>query len=131
MDPKPTTVDAYLANLPPERQGPMAELRAAVRTAAPDAIEGIAYNMPAYRLGGRFLVSFDAFKRHYSLFPATDRILSEHPDGERFVAGRGTFRFAANEPLPLDFVGRAVRTRVAEVADELAGGETSASHSPG
>ena len=115
---KPTDVDSYLASLPADRRAAMDELRTTIRAAAPDATEGIAYNMPAYRLGGRFLVSFDAFKAHHSLFPATERVLAEHPDAARYAAGKGTFRFPAREPLPAELVGRIVRTRVAEVAEE-------------
>ena len=118
MNTKPTDVDSYLGSLPPDRRATMEELRATIRTAAPEATEGIAYNMPAYRLGGRFLVSFDAYKAHYSLFPATDRVLAEHPDAARYAAGRGTFRFPASEPLPAELVARIVGTRVAEVAEE-------------
>jgi len=115
---RPAGVDEYLASLPAGRRGPMDELRAAIRAAAPQADEVIAYNMPAYRLGGRFLVSFDAYKAHYSLFPASDRVLAEHPDGRRYAAGKGTLRFPAKEPIPVDFVTRMVRTRVAELQED-------------
>jgi uncharacterized protein YdhG (YjbR/CyaY superfamily) len=113
---EPASVDAYIASLPPDRRGPMAELRGAVRAAAPEADETIAYNMPAYRShGGQFLVSFDAYKRHYSLFPSTDRMVEEL--GERltpYLAGKGTIRFPADRPIPLDLVADIVRIRVAE-----------------
>lgn len=113
---EPADVDAYLASLPPDRRGPMEELRRAVRAAAPEAEETIAYKMPAYRShGGQFLVSFDAYKRHYSLFPSTDRMVEEL--GARltpYLAGKGTIRFPADRPIPLDLVADVVRIRVAE-----------------
>ena len=63
--------------LPEDRRGPMESLRRAIRAAAADAIEAIAYNMPAFRTaGGRFLVSYDAYKAHYSLFPFTDEMVA-------------------------------------------------------
>ena len=65
-------VDAYMAGLPDDRRAVMEQIRSTVQAAAPDAIEAIAYNMPAFRLNGRFLVSYEAFKRHYSLFPWSD-----------------------------------------------------------
>ena len=68
--PKHESVDAYMASLPDDRRRPMEELRRTVRAAAaPGAVEAIASNLPALRLNGRFLVSYEAFKRHYSLFP--------------------------------------------------------------
>ena len=72
----PTTVDEYIAALPDDRRAAMEELRRTIRAAAPDATESIAYQMPALRShGGQFLVSYSAFKNHYSLFPASDAVV--------------------------------------------------------
>ena len=112
-----TTVDEHLAALPEERRGPMEELRRAIRAAAPLATETIAYAMPAFRSAtGRFLVSYDAFKAHYSLFPSTDEMEAELGDELRpFLAGKGTIRFPADRPIPIGLVERIVKIRVAEV----------------
>jgi uncharacterized protein YdhG (YjbR/CyaY superfamily) len=111
------TVDEYLAALPEDRRGPMNALRRAIRVAAPDAAETIAYNMPAFRTrDGRFLVSYDAFKAHYSLFPFTDAMVASY--GEElgpYLAGKGTIRFPADRPIPEDLVTRLVAIRVAEL----------------
>lgn len=111
------TVDEYLAALPEDRRGPMDALRRAIRAAAPDADETIAYNMPAFRTrDGRFLVSYDAYKRHYSLFPFTDEMVATF--GEElapYLAGKGTIRFPADRPIPEDLVTRLVAMRVAEL----------------
>ena len=74
---KHASVDDYMASLPDDRRSVMEQLRSTIREAAPDATEAISYNMPAFRLGGRFLVSYEAFKRHYSLFPWSDGMLEE------------------------------------------------------
>jgi len=115
--PKHESVDAYMASLPEDRRGPMEELRRTIRAAAPDATEVIAYNMPALRLEGRFLVSYEAFKRHYSLFPWTDAMLEELGEALRpYAVGKGTIRFPADEPIPVDLVTRIVEIRHREVA---------------
>lgn len=112
----PTSVDVYIAALPGERRGHMAQLRAAVRAAAPGAEEVITYKMPGLRLAGRLLVSYDAFARHYSLFPASDAVRAALGDELLpYLAGKGTIRFSADAPLPLDLVRRVVEARVAEV----------------
>ena len=114
-------VDEYLAGLPTDRREVMEQLRRAIREAAPDASEAIAYNMPALRLGGRFLVSYEAYKRHYSLFPWTDAMLAALGEDLRpHAVGRGTIRFAADEPIPLELVARVVEFRHDEVSRELA-----------
>jgi uncharacterized protein YdhG (YjbR/CyaY superfamily) len=115
---EPDTIDDYIATLPQERRGPMEQLRQAVRVAAPEAAETIAYKMPAFRShGGQFLVSFDAYKRHYSLFPFTEAMVETLGDRIRpYLAGQGTIRFPADRPIPTDLVSEIVRIRVAENA---------------
>ena len=112
-----STVDDYLAALPEDRRGPMEQIRDAVRAAAPEAVEAISYKMPAFKLDGRFFVSYDAYKAHYSLFPWSDRMVAEL--GEEiapYVHGRGTLRFPADQPIPTDLIGRIVAIRLEEHA---------------
>ncbi len=112
---EPATVDEYLARLPDDRRAAMALLRATIRAAAPDATEVITYNMPGFKTHGRFLVSYDAFKRHYSLFPASEAVVNGLGEEIRpYLAGRGTIRFASSEPIPVDLVTRIVKIRLAE-----------------
>ena len=115
---EPETVDEYLATLPPDRRAVMEDLRRTIRAEAPDADELITYKMPGFKSNGRFLVSYDAFKAHYSLFPAS-QVVIDRLGGEvqPYVAGRGTFSFAASRPIPLDTVARIVRVRLEEVAE--------------
>jgi len=114
----PTSVEEYMAALPDERRAAMEELRTTIRAAAPEATETIAYKMPAYRShGGQFLVSFDAYKHHYSLFPASEAVIDAL--GEEltpYLAGKGTIRFPADKPIPLATVTRIVEVRVGENA---------------
>lgn len=115
--PKYATVAQHLAALDPERRRVMEMLRRAVREAAPDAVEVIAYNMPALRQAGRFLLSYEAYRNHYSLFPWTDRMADELGDElSPYQHGKGTLQFAAGSPLPLDLIRRLVTIRLQEVA---------------
>jgi uncharacterized protein YdhG (YjbR/CyaY superfamily) len=110
-------VDDYLANLPDERRAAMELLRAAIKAAAPEATEVISYSMPAFRSHGQFLVSYDAYKNHYSLFPASGAVIEALGDElTPYLAGKGTIRFPASRPIPADLVSRVVRVRVAETA---------------
>ena len=56
--------------------------------------------LPAFRShGGQFLVSFDAYKRHYSLFPASGAVVEAlGAEIEPYLSGKGTIRFPATEP---------------------------------
>ena len=112
------TIDEYLASLLPDRRAEMERMRRAIRSGAPRATETIAYKMPAFRShDGRFLVSFDAFKRHYSLFPASEAVVAELGDElAPYLSGKGTIRFPANEPVPTRLVTAIARIRFAENA---------------
>ena len=114
---KYASVDDYVAALPDDRRAVMERLRRTIRAAAPDATEAIAYNMPAFRHDGHFLVSYEAFKRHYSLFPWSDAMVAELGEELRpYAVGKGTIRFPADEPIPLDLVARIVEFRNQELS---------------
>jgi len=114
---KPASVEAYLASLEPDAREVIEAIRSTARAAAPQADEVIAYDMPALRLGGRFLASYAAYRRHYSLFPWNPFVLAEV--GEQalgpYMAGRGTLQFPRQKPVPLELVRRVVEARVREL----------------
>ena len=73
--------------------------------------------MPAFRTHGQFLVSYAAFKRHYSLFPASEAVVEALGDElTPYLAGKGTIRFPADAPIPVDTVTKIVKIRLAENA---------------
>jgi hypothetical protein len=65
----PISVEEYLAALPKESRVALEKLRKRIRAAAPEAIETISYQMPAFKDHGRFLVSYAAFKEHLQPLP--------------------------------------------------------------
>jgi uncharacterized protein YdhG (YjbR/CyaY superfamily) len=123
MADEPTTVDEYLAALPESQRTAMETLRATIRAAAPQADEVITYKMPGFKTHGRFLVSYDAFKSHYSLFPASDGVVKGLGDEiAPYLAGKGTIRFPASRPIPVETIRKVIEIRLAE-NDAAAGGK--------
>ena len=120
----PTTVDEYLAGLPDEARTGMEDIRRAVRAGAPDADEVITYKMPGLKShGGQFLFSYDAYKKHYSLFPASEAVIAELGDAlTQHLSGSGTIRFSKDQPLPLAMITRIVEIRYRENAARAARG---------
>ena len=115
-----------MADLAPDRREALEAMRQTINAAAPEATEGIAYQMPALRShGGQFLVSYAAYKAHYSLFPASGEVVRRLGDAiTPYLAGQGTIRFPANRPIPLDLVTKIVEIRVAENAAGARKGKT-------
>lgn len=112
---EPATVDEYLAALPDEPRTALAELRKTIAAAAPEATELISYEMPAFKANGRFLLSYAAYAHHCSLYPASEAVQKELGDElAPYLAGKGTLRFLADEPIPADLVRRIVAIRLRE-----------------
>ena len=93
-------------------------LRKTINAAAPEATETIAYGMPALRSHGRqFLVSYAAYKRHYSLFPASEAVVEAlGQELTPYLAGKGTIQFPADRPIPTAVMTKIVRVRLKENA---------------
>lgn len=114
--PAPTSVEEYLAALSDERRAGVERLRQTINAAAPEATETIAYGMPALRShGGQFLVSYAAYKKHYSLFPASEAVVEAlGSELTPYLAGKGTIQFPADRPIPDAVVTKMVKVRIAE-----------------
>ena len=67
----PKSVDEYIAAQSEAVRQKLEQVRAAIRRAVPEAVEGIGYRMPGYKLHGKPMLYFAGFKEHYSLFAAS------------------------------------------------------------
>ncbi len=109
------SIDEYIAEFPPSVQTALQEVRATIRTAAPEAVETISYTIPTFDLHGRHLVHFAGYTRHIGFYPGATTV------GEAFASelgpykrGKGSVQFPIDEPLPLDLIRRMVEHRLRE-----------------
>jgi uncharacterized protein YdhG (YjbR/CyaY superfamily) len=112
-------VDAYLAALPADQREQLQSLRRGIAEHAPQAVETISYNMPAFKVGSRFLLSYAAWKRHCSVYPITDDVLRKYEAAlEGYGRTKGSLHFSSAQPLPDGLVEDLVRERVAALDAE-------------
>jgi uncharacterized protein YdhG (YjbR/CyaY superfamily) len=112
------TVDSYIANQPAAVRPVLEKLRAVIGKAIPGADETISYGMPAYKLSGRIVVYFAAWKQHTALYPASGNAFASFADDiAGYETSKGTIRFPLDKPLPVKLIERIAKFRAQEVAE--------------
>lgn len=91
-------------------------IRQAIRNAAPDADEAINYGIPTFKLYGKNLVHFAAWKKHVGFYPTPSATRAFGKELSKYKGGKGSFRFPLDEPIPYDLVKRVVAFRIDESA---------------
>jgi uncharacterized protein YdhG (YjbR/CyaY superfamily) len=110
-------VDAYIARHPPEVQAVLQRVRQIIGHALPGAEEAIGYGIPVFKQGSRSVVYFAGWKRHWSIYPATERIRAAlGPALERYEISKGTIRFPLEDPVPVRLIQRLVKVLAADAA---------------
>jgi uncharacterized protein YdhG (YjbR/CyaY superfamily) len=111
------SVDDYIASQPESVQPLLASVRSAIRKAVPRAEESISYNLPTYKLDGRPVIYFAAWKKHFSIYPASSRMVDAFKDDlAPYEVEKGTIRFPFSEPAPVKLIAQIAKFRAREVA---------------
>src|ERR1700721_801874 len=113
----PKSVDEYIAAQPEVLRPKLEQVRAAIRKAVPEAVEGIGYRMPGYKLQGKPLLYFAGFKEHYSLFAASRTFFAAlEQELKGYELRKGPVQFPLTKQVPVKLIGRIAKLRAAGMA---------------
>lgn len=108
-------IDEYIYTLREDQVKRLQEMRRLIVQIAPEAVEVISYNMPAYKVYGRILVYLAAHKEHLGFYPANARIIELFRDDLRdYYTSKGTIRFEYKKAIPVDLIRKIIEYRVNE-----------------
>ena len=109
----PKNIDEYIAAFPATTQALLEVLRATIKSAAPDAVEAISYQMPAFKLFG-MLVYFAAYQHHIGFYPGASGVVAFAEDLKDYKTSKGTVQFPLNKALPINLITKMVQFIVTE-----------------
>jgi uncharacterized protein YdhG (YjbR/CyaY superfamily) len=109
-----TTMDEYVATLPKNVQGILEKIRQTIRKAAPGAVETISYQIPTFKLNGKNLVHFAAWKNHIGFYATPSGNAAFKKEISHYKVAKGSIQFPLEEPIPYDLVAKIVLFRVTE-----------------
>ena len=112
-------IDSYLEQLEDPKRATLEHLRASILAVVPDADQGISYGMPAFRVKGKVVAGFAAFKNHLSYLPHSGSVLSQLVDHlAGYTTTTGSLHFPVDTPLPEDLVATLISVRLRQAFGE-------------
>ena len=108
------TIDEYIKTFPEDVQSILEKMRQTIKEAAPGSVEAISYQMPTFKLNGKNLVHFAAFKNHIGFYPIPSGIEAFKKELSSYKQGKGSVQFPMDKPIPYDLVKMIVNYRAKE-----------------
>lgn len=109
-----SNIDEYIKLFPEDIQAKLKQLRELIKELAPEAVEAISYQMPTFKLNGKNLVHFAAFKNHIGFYPLPSGVEAFKEETKDFVTSTGAIQFPHNQPLPISIIKKIVLFRIQE-----------------
>jgi uncharacterized protein YdhG (YjbR/CyaY superfamily) len=111
-------VDEYLRGLAEPKRSTLEALRCSILEIVPDAEQVISYRVPAFRVNGKTVAGFAAFKDHLSYLPFSGSVLGQLADQLKgYTMTKSSLRFPVDRPLPKSVVRKLIAVRLAELRE--------------
>jgi uncharacterized protein YdhG (YjbR/CyaY superfamily) len=112
-------VDRYLDSVEEPKRTTLAQLRQTILEIVPDAEQGISYGVPAFKVRGRTIAGFAAFKNHLSYLPHSGSVFAQMDEElAGYAKSSGALRFDPDRPLPKELVAKLISVRLSQAFSE-------------
>ena len=106
----PATIEDYIAAAPTETQAKLRQVRAAIRSVAPNAVESISYRMPCFDKGK--VAWFGLMTAHIGLY-LRPPIIAEHKiELAAYKTTKSAVQFPLHTKIPVALIKRLVKARI-------------------
>ena len=112
-------IDDYLRHLDEPKRSTLSQLRRDILAVVPDAEQCISYGMPGFKIDGKTIAGFAAFKNHLSYLPHSGSVFPELA-GELagYQKSPGSLRFPVDQPLPPELVEKLITVRLQQASPQ-------------
>jgi len=111
-------IDDYIAEFPSNIAQILNEIRQVIQQSAPQAMEAISYNMPAFKMNKKVLVYFAAYKNHIGFYALPSGNNAFQQDLKKYKTGKGSIQFPLEEKMPVELIQKIIKFRLKEVTDK-------------
>lgn len=117
---KITTVDGYIKAQAKAAQPILRDVRILIKKASPKAEESISYGMAGYKLYGKPLVYFGAWKSHIGFYATPSAHAEFKKEMTKYTGAKGSVRFPLDEKIPYPLIKKMVQFRTKQLTKEAA-----------
>jgi uncharacterized protein YdhG (YjbR/CyaY superfamily) len=106
-------IDEYLQRLDEPKRSTLSRLRRDILAVVPDAGQCLSYGVPGFKVEGKTIAGFAAFKNHLSYLPHSGSVFPELADElAGYQKSSGSLRFPVDQPLPPELVEKLIAVRL-------------------
>lgn len=111
-------IDSYIKTFPKDVQSILQKIRQLIQNTAPEATEAISYGMPTFKLNGKNLVHFAAWKNHIGFYATPSGNAAFKKELSVYKGAKGSVQFPIDEPIPYTLIEKIVKFRVKETREK-------------
>ena len=110
------TMREYIKTFPKEIQTILEKIRKTIHEAVPDAVEAISYQMPTFKLNGKNLVHFAAWKKHIGFYATPSGNEAFKKELSVYQGAKGSVQFPLDTPMPYELIKKIALFRAEEIS---------------